>query len=196
MVRIPRLLPPLPRPPHSSRTPQTHSSSASIIPRCSTTFPRPLSPVSSGSEASRSPPPPAPGPRPPLMMYAALHAPEHAAAAVECAQAFSPLVEETAAGTVLLEIDGLERLFGAPHQVAAAISARAAAAGFHPHIAIAANPDAALCAARGFPGISIVPEGAEAKFLGSLPLTLLDPPPEIAETLTRWGIRRFRDLAA
>jgi len=36
----------------------------------------------------------------------------------------------------------------------------------------------------------------EAKFLGSLPLALLAPSPELQETLERWGIRRFRDLAA
>jgi protein ImuB len=64
------------------------------------------------------------------------------------------------------------------------------------NIALAANPDAAICAARGFPGVSIVPQGDEAKFLGPLPLACLAPSPELLETLERWGIRRFRDLAA
>jgi protein ImuB len=130
------------------------------------------------------------------MMFACLYAPEHPAAVVKCAQAFSPLVEENAPGAIVLEASGLERLFGDPRRIAAAMAARAAEAGCKPHIALAANPDAALCAARGFPGISIVPQGDEAKFLGSLPLALLDPAPEIAETLARWGIRRFHDLAA
>jgi protein ImuB len=64
------------------------------------------------------------------------------------------------------------------------------------NIALAANPDAAICAARGFAGVSIVPQGDEAKFLGPLPLAWLAPSPELLETLERWGIRRFRDLAA
>jgi protein ImuB len=63
-------------------------------------------------------------------------------------------------------------------------------------LALAANPDAAICAARGFPGVSIIPYGDEAKFLGALPLALLGPSPELQETLDRWGIRRFDDMAA
>ena len=69
-------------------------------------------------------------------------------------------------------------------------------AGCKASVAIAANLDAAVHAARGFAGVSVIPHGDEAKFLGSLPLTLLEPTPEMLETLERWGIRRFRDLAA
>lgn len=129
-------------------------------------------------------------------MYACLYAPEHAGALVACAQTFSPSVEETAPGTVTLEISGLERLFGGPWEIAAAIARRAAGSRIRANIAVASNPDAAVCAARGFTGVSIVPEGDEAKFLGPLPLSTLAPPPEIAGTLARWGIRRCRDLAA
>ena len=68
--------------------------------------------------------------------------------------------------------------------------------GLQASVAIAANLDAAVHAARGFAGVSVIPYGDEAKFLGSLPLTLLGPTPEMQETLERWGIRRFRDLAA
>ena len=64
------------------------------------------------------------------------------------------------------------------------------------NVAIAANPDAAVCAARGFTGAHVVPFGDEAKYLGSLPLALLSPDPETFETLDRWGIRTFHDLAA
>ena len=113
---------------------------------------------------------------------------------------FSPVVEQTAPDTVTLDVSGLERLFGFPQDVAAAIARRAAEIRVKVHIALAANPDAAICAARGgapsVPGVSIVPQGDEAKFLGPLPLTLLAPSPELLETLERWGIRRFRDLAA
>jgi protein ImuB len=109
---------------------------------------------------------------------------------------FSPVVEQTAPDAVTLEISGLERLFGFPQEIASAMLSRASQMGIKPRLALASNPDAAIYAARGFNGVSIVPEGDEAKFLGSLPLTLLNPSPELLETLERWGIRRFHELAA
>jgi protein ImuB len=109
---------------------------------------------------------------------------------------FSPAVEQTAADTVTLDASGLDRLFGLPQDVAAAISRRAAEIGAAASLALASNPDAAICAARGFSGVSIVPYGDEAKFLASLPLAVLGPSDELRETLERWGIRRFQDLAA
>jgi protein ImuB len=112
------------------------------------------------------------------------------------ASEFSPVVERTAADIVTFDISGLDRLFGFPQDIAAAIVRRAAELRMNVRIAVAANPDAAICAARGFPGVSIVPYGDEAKFLGTLPLALLAPSPELQETLNRWGIRRFRDMAA
>jgi len=126
-------------------------------------------------------------------MFACMHASGAGARLLACAQDFSPQVEQTGADTVILDIDGLGSLFGTVHEIAHAMARRAS---FPVNIAIAANPDAAFHAARGFSGISIVPEGDEAKFLASLPLTLLSPAEEIAETLTRWGIRTFRDLDA
>jgi protein ImuB len=130
-------------------------------------------------------------------MFAAIHgAPGNTEKLVRLAQEFSPQVEQTAADTVALEADGLERIYGFPQQIAAAMARRAADRGLQVSVALAANPDAAVDAARGFAGVSVIPQGDEAKFLGSLPLALLGPTPEIAETLERWGIRRFRDLAA
>jgi len=109
---------------------------------------------------------------------------------------FSPVVEQTAPHTVTLDASGLDRLFGLPQDVAASIARRASEVGAAISLALAANPDAAICAARGFSGVSIIPYGDEAKFLGSLPLALLAPSPELQETLHRWGIRRFLDMAA
>jgi len=126
-------------------------------------------------------------------MFACLHASGAGERLLACAQDFSPQVEQTGADTVILDIDGLGSLFGSVHEIANAVAQRA---GFPVNIAIAANPDAAFHAARGFQGISIVPEGDEAKFLATLPLALLSPAEEIAETLARWGIRTFRDLDA
>ena len=109
---------------------------------------------------------------------------------------FSPMVEQTASDTVTFDVSGLDRIFGLPHEIVAAVMRRARETGVEANLALAANPDAAICAARGFKGISILPQGDEGKFLGWLPLALLAPAPELSETLERWGIRRFRDLAA
>ena len=130
-------------------------------------------------------------------MFACLHGTGHLTA---LAFEFSPTVEQTAADTVTLDVAGLDRLFGLPQEIAAAMAARASETGLSCHIALAANPDAAICAARGFARArlapSVIPQGDEAKFLAPLPLSLLSPSPELLETLHRWGIRRFQDLAA
>ena len=128
-------------------------------------------------------------------MYACIHASADPARLVECAQAFSPVVEQAAPDIAVLDASGLDRIFGQPHEIAAAIAARARELGFAPEIALASNPDTAICAARGFAGVSIVPHGDEAKFLACLPCHLLGLSEEIAETFERWGIRTFRDLA-
>jgi protein ImuB len=126
-------------------------------------------------------------------MFACLHGPGNLTA---LAFEFSPLVEQTSADTVTLDVSGLDRLFGLPQDVAAAIARRAAETGVIANLALASNPDAAICAARGFSGVSVIPQGDEAKFLGSLPLNVLGPSPELRETLERWGIRRLHELAA
>ena len=126
-------------------------------------------------------------------MFACLHGSGNLTA---LAFEFSPTVERTAPHTVTLDASGLDRLFGLPQDVAAAIARRAGEVQVKAAIALAANPDAAICAASGFPGVSFIPYGDEAKFLGSLPLSLLAPSQELQETLERWGIRYFQDLAA
>src|SRR5882724_5782189 len=129
-------------------------------------------------------------------MFACIHATSATNAMLECARAFSPRVEQTAPDTALLDASGLAHLFGTPHEIANAIARRAATLGFPANIAVASNPDAAYHAALGFAGISILPYGDEAKFLASLAVALLPLENEMAETLERWGIRTFRDLAA
>jgi protein ImuB len=126
-------------------------------------------------------------------MFACLHG---SGALTALAFEFSPVVEQTAPHTVTLDASGLDRLFGLPQDVAVAIARRASEVGVAASLALAPNPDAAICAARGFPGVSIIPYGDEAKFLGALPLALLGPSQELRETLERWGIRRFDDMAA
>src|ERR1039458_318298 len=88
-------------------------------------------------------------------MFACLHGTGNLAAV---AFDFSPLVEQTAPDTVTCDVAGLDRLFGAAQELAAALARRAAETGVRAAIALAANPDAAICAARGFSGVSIVPQ--------------------------------------
>src|SRR5437762_9281966 len=126
-------------------------------------------------------------------MFACIHG--DGAAASGCAYEFSPRVEELDAGTVVVDASGLDRLFGSPRELAAMLARRFAEQGFTGSIAIASNPDAAVHAARGLPGVTIIPRGEEATRLAGLPVELLGASPEIQETLDCWGIRTFRDFA-
>lgn len=124
---------------------------------------------------------------------------------VNCAYAFSPLVEESAVDTVTLDIEGCELLFGSPRQIAKAIARHAEELGLKANVAVAENPDTAIHAARCFSNITVITPGNEAKRLGDLPLAALDAQlarvesdraAEILETLELWGIRSFCEFAA
>ena len=128
------------------------------------------------------------------------------AALLDCAQSFSPCVEDAACDTALLDLAGMESLLGSLPEISHAISARALALGLEVNVAIASNPDAAVVAARGFPGITVIPPGKEAERLGTLPTKVLfagtlesDARLEatrILETLDRWGLHNLRGLSA
>jgi protein ImuB len=115
---------------------------------------------------------------------------------LECAGQFSPRVESTCPGTAILDLAGMEKLFGSPENTACKIAISARQAGFHLRIAIAANPDTALYAARGFAGITIIPAGDEAKQLAPLSVDVLPTTPELLEVFESWGIHSFKSLAA
>jgi len=126
------------------------------------------------------------------------------AAVLDCAQSFSPEVEDTAPDTVLLDLAGLEPLLGLVSKIAWDIAQRASTMGLEANVAVASNPDAAWLAARGFSGVTLIPEGHNAERLGELPVDVLleafaTDAQEAArwlETLDRWGIRKLRALAA
>jgi protein ImuB len=129
-------------------------------------------------------------------MFACLYASSRGDQLTGLAAEFSPLVEKTAPDTVIFSIVGLERLIGAPQQIAAEVARRGAERGIHANLAIAHNPDTARLAARHLAGITIVAPGKEADRLGGISVTSLDATPELIETLGRWGIRTLADLAA
>jgi protein ImuB len=139
-------------------------------------------------------------PRSPLQETAA-----HAAL-LDCAQSFSPHVEDTAPDTVILDLAGLESLFGALPKIARDIARRTSELGLEANVATAFNPDTARFAARGFSGVTVIAEGKEAERLGNLPLDVLFPEltsPDRSEEATRfletfdlWGVRNLRAFCA
>ena len=63
------------------------------------------------------------------------------AALLDCAQSFSPCVEDSACDTALLDLRGMASLFGSIHNISRAISERAIALGLQANVAIASNSD-------------------------------------------------------
>ncbi len=128
-----------------------------------------------------------------LLQEAAAHA-----ALLDCAQSFSPRVEDAGCDTVLLDLAGLEPLFGSLPKIAREVARRASELGLEANVAVASNPDTAALAAHGFSGVIVMPQGKEAEQLGSLPLEVLfagSHDLQTMEILERWGIRNLRALA-
>jgi len=123
---------------------------------------------------------------------------------------FSPLIEEISPKIVVIDIDGCELLFSSAYQLARGVAERAQKprvdGGLETkvNVALAANPDAAIHAAKFLTGITFVAPGEELTCLGDFPLKELDcslvnidekRSDEIFETLKLWGVRTFYDFA-
>jgi protein ImuB len=118
----------------------------------------------------------------------------------DCAHSFSPRVEDFAPDTLLLDLSGLDKLFGPLPKIAREILHRAGGMGMEANVAVASTLESALLAAHGFSGVTVVPQGKEAEVLGGLPVEVLfagqaEDNEELLETFQRWGVRKFRDLA-
>ena len=102
---------------------------------------------------------------------------------------FSPMVEQAADNTVVLDIAGQDLMFGLPvtpdeiagdaeinsaQNLAIEIARRARQLNLKVNVAVAANPDAAIHLARSFKGPTIVKVGEELFHLGPLSLRKLD----------------------
>jgi protein ImuB len=116
-------------------------------------------------------------------MFACIHGP---VSLVEIAAAFSPSFEQTAPDTVVFRVDGLQRLHGSPRQIAEAIAQHA---GDEVNIAIAETADAAIIAARNFPGVTVAPN------LNHLDISALPLTEEMAQVFESWGIYTLDQLA-
>src|SRR5713101_3470069 len=118
-------------------------------------------------------------------------------ALLDCAQSFSPRVEDVAPDTLLLDLSGLGALFGTLPNIAREIFRRATTMGLEINVAVAFTLEATLLAAHGFSGVTVVPEGKEFAVLGSLPIAVLfadeidsEDATEFLQTFSRWGIRK------
>jgi protein ImuB len=124
------------------------------------------------------------------------------AALLDCAWTISPRVEEGVrreeqdfSDTAVLDIAGCETLFGSPEKIAQDLKRVASEVGFETNVAVAGSPLAAVCAAQGFAGVTVIPSGEEGLRIGRLSLEALRIPFEFIETLKRWGIRTCAEFA-
>ena len=126
------------------------------------------------------------------------------------ARDFSPRIETCGSREVVLDLDGLTRLFGDAKSIADELRRTAADRGLRLRIAIAATRTAARLLARDRAGIIIVEPGDEARAVENLRLELLEIfseptapsnsesrfPNAVTTTLRRWGLRTLGELAA
>lgn len=117
-------------------------------------------------------------------MFACIHGP--AAGLPQIAAAFSPWFEQAAPDTIVFCIDPLKRLYGTPENIGQAIAQRA---GEDTNIAIAETADAAILAARNFPGLSIAPQ------IAALEPAALQLPDGFQDILESWGVHTLGQLA-
>jgi protein ImuB len=136
---------------------------------------------------------------------------------VDLAFTFSPLVEQTSADTVVLDVSGQDLLFGGAAEtvcaadvecgrnIASGIVRRSNALGLKVNVAIATNVDVAIHAARFIKGVTIISPGNEILTTRGFSIKNIDyslvaidekRAAEIQETFALWGIRTFGDLVA
>jgi protein ImuB len=120
-----------------------------------------------------------------------------AAALLDVALAVSPRVEAPAPGEARLDLAGLPGVPGPGEaRLAGRLAAAAAAVGLPARVALADTRAAARLLARARPGPpTLAPPGRAAAWLAPLPVAVLAPPPDLALTLERWGIRTLGELA-
>jgi len=108
-------------------------------------------------------------------MYVCIHSPE----AGRLARSFSPWVEMVDESTAVFSVTA-RQLATIPASIP---------------MAVASTVEAAILAARNFPGQTMLAPGEEARTLASLSIDCLPPDLEIFQTLDRWGIRSLGDIA-
>ncbi len=124
-------------------------------------------------------------------------------ALVDVARSVSPRVMSAAAGLVFIDLAGTQALFPTERGLMTALETRLtdvglAVGGGGPasvRLGIGPTRTVAELAARHREGGRILDASAAASFLVPLPLDLLEPPTELADRLTHWGVRTLGQLA-
>lgn len=130
------------------------------------------------------------------------------AALLDAALSFGPRVAAapSAAGAfaaeaaVFLDAAGIGSLFRSEEAFATALAARAASLGLPAVACVAGSREIARLAARRLAldsetgRVLVIPPAQQAAFLAPLPIDLLDPPDDVAQTLTRFGVRNVGEL--
>jgi protein ImuB len=126
----------------------------------------------------------------------------------EVAREFAPRIEVCSPTEIVLDLNGLTRLFGDARTIAEELRRTAADRGLRVRIAITGTRTASRLLVRHRAGLTIVEPGNEAAAVAPLPITLLgdldlyripDPESRIPDqlvTFRRWGLRTLGDLAA
>jgi len=126
----------------------------------------------------------------------------------EVAREFSPRIEVCSPREIVLDLNGLTRLFGEARTIAEELRRTAADRGLRVRVAIAGTRTAARLLVRYRAGLTLVEPGNEAAAVAPLPIGLLgevanpqSPEPEaqsleVLATFRRWGLRTLGDLAA
>jgi protein ImuB len=117
------------------------------------------------------------------------------AALLDLGWSISPRVEDTAVDSIVVDLAGLACLLGSDEEIANLLAKRTSDLGLIVQIAVSANLEIALHAARGFPGITMIPPGEESQRIGPLPIQVFSPAVEIPDTFERWGVRSCEALA-
>jgi protein ImuB len=89
-------------------------------------------------------------------------------------QAIAAPEEQSSAATLILDVSNSERLLGTAARMARSLLAEVERAKYEASIAVAHNAYAAVLAARGLKGITIIALGREAQTLSPLPLAVLN----------------------
>jgi protein ImuB len=132
-------------------------------------------------------------------MFGALFAPAPPpdGALLALAHEFTPRAQSLGPGEALLDLHGLGRVWSGPRELAGALLAAAHARGWSDLcVALASTRVAALVAARGRGGLTVVEPGQEAATLAPLPLDLLDLDEDRRDLFRRWGVHTLGELAA
>ena len=117
------------------------------------------------------------------------------AALVDVALSVTSRVEDAGGGTAHLDLVGSEALFPTERGLLTALEHRLAGVGLaSARLGTGPTRTVAELAARLGTGGHIVRRAEARAFLAPLPLDLLEPPDEVFDRLSRWGVRTLGDL--